>query len=98
MRGRAAVGFGNGPGISPYTLGQITGSETTTLTVGQMPAHNHLVAANGNVQSPSGADLAQSVDRQRNAVDTYSTPFSNIQPVLGLNYIIALQGIFPSRQ
>lgn len=119
MRGRAAVGFGNGPGLSPYTIGQITGSETTTLTVGQMPAHNHLVAANGNVQSPSGADLAQSVDRQRNAVDTYSTPpmtarvtldpatvqqtggsqpFSNIQPVLGLNYIIALQGIFPSRQ
>ena len=24
-------------------------------------------------------------------------PHSNIQPVLALNYIIALQGIFPSR-
>jgi microcystin-dependent protein len=26
-----------------------------------------------------------------------SQPHSNIQPVLAMNYIIALQGIFPSR-
>jgi microcystin-dependent protein len=123
LRGRAAVGFGNGPGLSPYVLGQSTGAETVTLTVGQIPAHSHLVAANaasGNVSSPSGADLAQSVDAGgvAKAVNTYSTPpmtarvtldsatvqqsggsgpHPNIQPVLALNYIIALQGIFPSR-
>ena len=67
LRGRAAVGFGQGPGLSNYDLGQSTGTETVTLTVGQMPAHNHMVAANaanGNVSSPSGADLAQSSDNQ----------------------------------
>jgi len=121
LRGRAAVGFGNGPGLSPYVLGQSTGTETVTLTVGQIAAHNHLVTANAapaNVSSPSGADLAQSSDNQRVAVNAYSTPpptapvtldpatvkpsggsqpHGNIQPVLALNYIIALQGIFPSR-
>jgi microcystin-dependent protein len=120
LRGRAALGFGNGPGLSPYVLGQSTGSETVTLTAGQMPAHNHLVAANaanGNVLSPSGADLAQSEGRGGPS-NTYSTPpmtapvtldpatvqpsggsgpHPNIQPVLALNYIIALQGIYPSR-
>jgi microcystin-dependent protein len=121
LRGRAAVGFGNGPGLSNYDLGESTGSETVTLTVGQIAAHNNLIAANAasaNVLSPSGADLAQSVDSGRNAVNTYSAPpmstpvtldpatvqpsggsgpHANIQPVLALNYIIALQGIFPSR-
>jgi microcystin-dependent protein len=121
LRGRAAVGFGQGPGLSNYDLGESTGSETVTLTAGQMPAHSHLVAANdapANVQSPSGADLAQSVDSGRQPVNTYSTPpmttpvtldpatvqpsggsqpHANIQPVLAMNYIIALQGIFPSR-
>lgn len=122
LRGRAAVGFGQGPGLSNYDLGEVTGSETVTLTVGQMPAHSHLVganAANATVASPSGADLAKTVDSTgRTSFNTYSTPpmtapvtldpatiqqsggsqpHSNIQPVLGLNYIIALQGIFPSR-
>jgi microcystin-dependent protein len=78
LRGRAAVGFGQGPGLSNYDLGQSTGSEMVTLTVAQIPAHSHPVAANAaaaNVQSPSGADLAQTVDSTRGAVvNTYSTP------------------------
>lgn len=122
LRGRAALGMGNGPGLSPYILGQSTGTEMTTLTVGQIPAHFHLVAANAanaTVPSPGGADLAQTFDSgPKKSFNTYSTPpmtapvtldpatvqpsggsgpHSNIQPVLALNYIIALQGIFPSR-
>ncbi|HEY4846631.1 MAG TPA: tail fiber protein [Methylocella sp.] len=57
LRGRVALGMGNGPGLSPST-----GTEMTTLTVGQIPAHSHLVAANAanaTVPSPGGADLAQ---------------------------------------
>ncbi|MGH6834120.1 MAG: phage tail protein [Methylocella sp.] len=121
LQSRVPVGMGQGPGLSPYVIGEQTGSETVTLTVGQMPAHNHLVAANAataTVASPRGADLAQSETTTRTAVNTYSTPpmtalvtldpatiqpnggsqpHPNIQPVLAMNYIIALQGIFPSR-
>jgi microcystin-dependent protein len=79
LRGRAAVGFGQGPGLSNYDVGQSTGTETVTLTAGQIPAHNHLVAANaasGTVSSPSGADLAQTVEAMGGgaAYNTYSTP------------------------
>jgi microcystin-dependent protein len=42
LRGRVAVGAGNGPGLSQYMLGQVGGSETVTLNTQQMPAHNHV--------------------------------------------------------
>ena len=38
LRGRAAVGSGQGPGLSPYIQGKSTGTETVTLTVSQIPA------------------------------------------------------------
>ncbi len=41
LQGRKIVGAGNGPGLSPYTLGQNGGSENVTLTLNQMPAHIH---------------------------------------------------------
>src|SRR6478672_10112699 len=41
LRGRVPVGTGQGPGLSNYDLGQVSGSESVTLTVSQMPAHNH---------------------------------------------------------
>lgn len=45
LRGRTAVGTGQGPGLSSITLGQVSGSATTTLTIDNLPPHNH----NGNV-------------------------------------------------
>lgn len=41
LRGRTAVHPGSGPGLSQIRLGQKGGAETHTLTVAQMPAHNH---------------------------------------------------------
>ncbi len=54
LRGRNAVGAGQGPGIPQVLLGEQLGTETTTLTTQQIPAHSHTaeVAANG------GATLA----------------------------------------
>jgi microcystin-dependent protein len=45
LRGRAAVHTGQGPGLSPYDLGQQTGTETTTLTAANMAPHNHRAGA-----------------------------------------------------
>lgn len=57
--------MGQGPGLSPYMQGQISGVENTTLLIGNMPAHNHtavLTADNsaGNNSSPAGNRLASS--------------------------------------
>lgn len=51
LMGRIPVGLGQGPGLSNYTLGEVTGTETTTLTINNMPAHVH----NGNINvTPKG--------------------------------------------
>src|SRR6059058_2346340 len=41
LRGRVPVHPGQGPGLSDYAIGQSGGSETTTLLLSNVPAHNH---------------------------------------------------------
>ena len=57
FRGKVPVHFGQGPGLSEYSLGQTGGSESATISISQMPAHNHQVTAvtvEGNQNSPAG--------------------------------------------
>lgn len=61
LRGRLPVGAGQGPGLSPYNLGQPTGVENVTLTVGNMPAHSHTMMASADTpvqNTASGGALA----------------------------------------
>lgn len=67
LSGRKVVGAGNGPGLSPYTLGQVGGSESITLTTSQMPAHLHALQVTsmpksfdntGNASTPGGGIFA----------------------------------------
>ncbi len=142
LQGRTAIGMGSAAGLSPYAIGQTGGTESTTLTTAQMPAHAHGATATSTStststsalyaegtaatsQNPAGKMLASSQNiyadeaEQNNrkmspqAVVTDTTtvttttvtvnpsggnqPFSNMQPFLAVNYCIALQGIFPSR-
>ena len=41
LRGRVAVSWGQGPGLSNYNLGDMGGTENTTLLISNLPAHNH---------------------------------------------------------
>jgi microcystin-dependent protein len=43
LRGRVAMHQGTGAGLSARTLGQRFGSESTTITIANLPAHNHTV-------------------------------------------------------
>jgi microcystin-dependent protein len=111
LRSRVPVHFGQGPGLSSYTQGQAGGTETVTLNQNQMPAHSHLATANnasatasrpaGAVPSGGGAYAATSDGTTMNPSFIGSTggsqPHDNIQPYLVLNFSIALEGIFPSR-
>jgi len=49
LRGRLPVHVGAGSGLSPYTLGQVGGSETVTLTAAQLPAHIHTAMVTSGV-------------------------------------------------
>lgn len=110
LRGRVPLSSGQGPGLSPYQLGQTGGSESVTLLITEIPAHNHLVACyNGDAEtsSPVNSLLANSTTYASTADATMapnmigpsggSQPHANVQPYLTLNWIIALEGIFPSR-
>ncbi|HEV2674546.1 MAG TPA: tail fiber protein [Aliidongia sp.] len=48
FRGRLAVGQGQGPGLSPYNVGDQVGVESHALTSVEMPSHTHTVAAVAN--------------------------------------------------
>jgi microcystin-dependent protein len=43
LRGRVPIHQGQGPGLTPRTLGERSGSEYIYLTAGQLPAHTHTV-------------------------------------------------------
>ncbi|WPO78344.1 phage tail protein [Flavobacterium sp. KACC 22761] len=51
LRGRSIVHPGQGPGLSPISLGEVGGVENVTLTINNLPAHNHaLVSGSGSGQ------------------------------------------------
>lgn len=45
LRGRVVMHPGTGPGLTPRVQGEVGGTETNTLTVGQLPPHSHTVNA-----------------------------------------------------
>lgn len=59
LRGRLPMHFGSGLGLTPRVLGERSGTENVTLTVAQMPAHNHTVASvlhaneEANIEDPT---------------------------------------------
>lgn len=112
LRGRVPISVGQGQGLSAYALGAKGGAEGVTLTTNQMPVHNHRVAASAaplNTPSPQNAfpggdgayqELAESTVTMNPAMVLpagESQPHENRQPYLALQWIIALQGIYPSR-
>jgi microcystin-dependent protein len=51
LRGRVPVGQGDGPGLSPRTMGESYGVETVTLTTQQIPGHSHTFNATAGATS-----------------------------------------------
>ncbi len=85
-RGRSVVGVGAGPGLSTISLGSKSGAESRTLSVNNLPAHNHGASttvtatatahgssAEGTTDSPDGAVWAV-LDRE----DQYRTDTPNV--------------------
>jgi microcystin-dependent protein len=115
LRGRVAIHFGLGAGLSPYSLGETGGSESVTLLASNLPAHSHAAVGTNNAANftdPPGlgwagdgagvcTQFAPTPNAQMSAKALDPTggglPHNNLAPVLGLNYCIAMQGIFPAR-
>ncbi len=140
LRGRVAVGTGQGTNLPFINLGEVSGEPTHTLVQSEMPTHTHQATVSGNPTlkataanatdsvASTGDSLAApgtgtgrtftpgfgydpsspSVELNQgsisisgisviNGMSGASQPHGNMQPYLGLNYIICMYGIFPSR-
>ena len=84
-----------------HTLGAFDGAGTTSLPTGAYLAHGPSTGSGPNATALNtySATAAPVVNLNAASVQTVGggQPHSNLQPYLGITYIIALQGIFPSR-
>lgn len=113
LQGCTPMHWGQGPGLSNRSIGETGGTPIVTLISSQMPAHSHALMALGDPaesNKPSGKALARGVNLTAygTAPNTNMAPAAlsvvgggqaheNMPPYLTLNFIIALQGIFPPR-
>lgn len=113
LQGRVPMHWGNGPGLSMRVPGETGGAETVTLVATQIPAHSHaLVAGTGTpttadpagavlptgssrIYAPAGGAAAMAAASIGNTGG--SQPHTNMQPYQTVTFIIALEGIYPSR-
>ena len=108
LRGRAPIHFG-----ASFNLGQRGGEQAHTLTLSEMPAHTHQAraSADGPTVTPPTNNFWASNTGFTPYGTTPNTalspacisnvgggqPHENRSPFLVINYCIALQGFFPSR-
>ena len=108
LRGRVPIHFD-----ASHNLGEAAGSTSVTVNIQQLPTHTHALMGSGTVgdvpvptntvlaQTPANIYAAPGSLTTLNPVNVSSVggsqPHNNMMPYLTLNFIIALQGIFPSQ-
>ncbi|WCN38336.1 phage tail protein [Aneurinibacillus uraniidurans] len=138
LRGRVPVGMGQQAGGTNFVIGTTGGVESSTLTINQLPPHNHTFSGTANVSlgAPANAaapttntpaantSLSVAKDSTGDVANIYNTSaptmmtatmnvattvngttavsgngqsFSNMQPYQVINYIICVEGLYPSR-
>ena len=108
LRGRVPIHMGSG-----HTLGERGGEQAHTLSISELPTHVHVLnatSAPADTNTPTNNTFLGAVNNGYSGAANLvalapseignqggSQPHENMQPYLTLNFIIALQGIFPSQ-
>jgi microcystin-dependent protein len=82
--GRAAMGPGQGNGLSQHFLGEMSGSETVTLLPSEIPAHTHFLRASNdpsNTNTPNATTVSRPFGRGNNLFDTTTTAIVSMNPI-----------------
>lgn len=111
LQGRVPVHQGTGPGGITYQMGETGGVEQVTLSTSQIPNHTHPMIASSDPASRKGAKdsvlgraaadayaseyTPDSLSPNMVTPQGGSQPHENMQPYIGINYIISLFGLFP---
>ena len=110
LRDRAPMHPGNGPGLSQRGLAEKGGTASVALTANQLGSHRHTPQGFADVQtanptSTRGPGSAAWYATPGTLVDLApgtlgdtggGAAHNNYQPLLSLDFIIALNGVFPS--
>ena len=113
LRGRSPIGVGTGPGLDQIRVGAKGGSFQQTTTTLELSSHNHqleLLATALDVEQmrkgmykPGYNSVLTVENKSKNTIQSKvsstggSQSTNNRDPYLGMHYIIALQGVYPSR-
>lgn len=112
LESRAPIHPGRGPGLSQYRLGERAGTSSVSLNEAENGVHNHpMLAGTAGTTNEPGATLgianvsvfaapsspAPTLDGNAILPQGSGQPHANEQPYLVVTFIIALQGVFPSR-
>jgi microcystin-dependent protein len=126
LRSRVAVHPGQGQGLSPISLGQVSGNESATLLPQNLGIHTHplltitgkpgcsTTAGNKNMTTSNVPAITTNINSYTSGAGTANMgpttcntatpvalgsnmPIDTRSPVMAMNYIIAVEGIFPSR-
>lgn len=112
LRDRVPIHFGQGPGLSPRSLGERAGEAAHTVTLTELPSHNHGVRVSSGLatsvtpnamfpaRNPAAyTQYAAAPDLLMTATGDVggSQAHDNLQPCYSLHFCIALIGVFPSQ-
>lgn len=113
LRGRVPIHQGQGTGLTNHPIGSIGGIEDVALSIDQMPIHKHTVKvagapsdsphpennllSSGDHNHYSQGDAVKDMDPGMIADSGAGQSHTNMQPYLTINYIIALEGVYPIR-
>jgi microcystin-dependent protein len=106
LQGRCPMHVGNG-----IVLGEMGGETAHTLNISELPAHTHVPVGSSAAPTVPGAggSLWSQIQTYYNSTPNTAMnpacitavggnqPHENMSPYLVLNFVIALQGIFPSQ-
>ncbi|SCY92830.1 phage tail protein [Alkaliphilus peptidifermentans] len=113
LRGRIPIHQGEYSEGKNYSIGEMEGTETVTLTDDNLPMHTHIITATseaGTEASPENAYPSNKIAQYTQETSALShmnaksisyeggnQPHDNMMPYLAINYIIALSGQFPTQ-
>lgn len=114
LRGRAAMGMGQGAGLTNRRIGEKSGKEGTSLTFSNLPllevpaydlnpaekdAKHHFVHGSKSFISVGNTSttVVPAAIQMRAVSGELNQPVDVMQPSLVVNYMIAVVGLYPSR-
>ncbi|TNJ32877.1 phage tail protein [Arenimonas terrae] len=96
--GTAAVAQGQGPGLTPRTMGETFGSNTVTLISTEMPTHNHgvvLYAQNTAAKRAASPSSGNALSVSSNTSATSFLPAGSTNTTFGTNMLGVAGGSQP---